>query len=58
MIVSVKEGFLYMEIFHLVGVLWIVTSRKFILLLNSVSAVNFMLGWIVLKSSMLYWVFY
>jgi len=49
-IVSVKEGFLYMEIFQLVGVLWIVTSRKFILLLDSVSAVNSMFGWIVLKS--------
>jgi len=47
---SVKEGFLYMEIFQLVGVLWIVTSRKFSLLLVSVSAVNVMFGWIVLKS--------
>ena len=44
MIVSVKEGFLYMEIFQLVEILWIVTFRKFILLLDSVSAVNFMLG--------------
>jgi hypothetical protein len=34
----------------LVGVLWIVMSRKFILLLDSVSAVNSMFGWIVLKS--------
>jgi len=48
--VSVKEGFLYMEIFQLVGVLWKVTSRKFSLLLVSVSAVNFMFGWSVLKS--------
>ena len=32
------------------GVLWIVTSRKFSLLLVSVSAVNFMFGWCVLKS--------
>ena len=48
--VSVKEGFLCMEIFQLVGVLWIVTSRKFPLLLVSVSAVNFMFGWSVLKS--------
>jgi len=47
---SVKEGFLYMEIFQLVGVLWIVTSRKFSLLLVSVSAVKVMFGWIVLKS--------
>ena len=48
--VSVKEVFLYMEIFQLVWVLWIVTSRKFSLLLVSVSAVNFMIGWSVLKS--------
>ena len=48
--VSVKEGFPYMEIFHLEGVLWIVTSRKFSLLLVSVSAVSFMFGWSVLKS--------
>jgi len=48
--VSVKEGFRYMEIFQLVGILWIVTSRKFILLLDSVSTVNFMFEWIVLKS--------
>ena len=47
---SVKEGFLYMEIFQFVGVLWIVKSRKLIWLLDSVSAVNFMFGWIVLKS--------
>ena len=47
---SVKEGFLYVEIFQLVGVLWMVTSRKLIWLLDSVSAVNFMFGWIVLKS--------
>ena len=46
-IVSVKEGCLYMEIFQLVGVLWMVTSRKLIWLLDSVSAVNFMFGWIV-----------
>jgi len=50
MTVSVKEGLLYLEIFQLVEVLWIVTSRKFILLLDSVRAVNFVLGWIVLKS--------
>jgi len=49
-IVSVKEGFLYMEIFRLLGILWIVTSRKFSLLSVSVSAVNFMFGWSVLKS--------
>ena len=40
-IVPVKEGFLHMEIFQLVGVLWMVTSRKLIWLLDSVSAVNF-----------------
>jgi hypothetical protein len=34
----------------LVGVLWSVMSKKFILLSDSVSAVNFMLGWILLKS--------
>ena len=43
MIESVKEGFLYMEIFQLVGVLRIVISRIFDLLLDSVYAVNFML---------------
>ena len=48
---SVKEGFLYMEVVHLVGVLWTVMSRKFICLLDSGSAVNFMFGWSVLKSS-------
>ena len=48
-IVSVKVGFLYTEIFQLVGVMWIVMFRKFNLLLDSVSAVNFMFGWIVLK---------
>ena len=49
-IVSVKQGFLYMEILQLVGVLWMVTSRKLIWLLDSVSVVNFTFGWIVLKS--------
>jgi len=44
MIVSVNVGFLCMEIIQLVGVLWIVMSRKFILLSDSVSAVNFMFG--------------
>ena len=39
MIVSVKVGFLYMDIFQFVGVLWIVTSREFILLLVSISAI-------------------
>jgi hypothetical protein len=33
-----------------VGVLWIVVSKKFILLSDSISAVNFMFWWILLKS--------
>ena len=48
---SVNVGFLYMEVVHLVGVLWIVMFRIFICLLVSVSAVNIILGWSVLKSS-------
>ena len=51
---SVKEGFLYLEVVHLVGVLWIMMSRKFIWLLDSGSAVNFMFGWSVLKSSYMF----
>ena len=39
-----------MEIFQLMEVLWMVTSRKLIWLLDSVSAVIFMFGWIALKS--------
>ena len=54
MMLSVNVGFLYMEVVHLVGVLWIVMSRKFIWLLVSVSAVNVMLGWSVLKSSCMF----
>ena len=50
-IVSVKVGFLCMEIVQFVGVLWIVVSRKFILLSDSISAVKFMFWWILLKSS-------
>ena len=50
MIVSVNVGTLCMEIAQLVGVLWSVMSKKFILLSDSVSAVNFMFGWILLKS--------
>ena len=49
--VSVKVVFLYMDIFQFVGVLWIVTSKQFILLLVSASTVNFRLGCIALKSS-------
>jgi hypothetical protein len=33
----------------LVGVLYVVMSRQFILLLYSASVVNFMLGWSLLK---------
>ena len=50
MIVSVKVGFLCMEITQFVGVLWIVVSKKFILLSDSISAVNFMFWWMLLKS--------
>ena len=50
MIVSVNVGFLCMEITQFVGVLWIVVSKKFILLSDSISAVNFMFWWILLKS--------
>ena len=45
MILSVKVGFLYTEVVHLVSVLWIVMSRKFMWLFDSGSAVNIMLGW-------------
>ena len=41
MMLSVKEGFLYMENVHFAVFLWMVMSRKFIWLLNSGSAVNF-----------------
>jgi hypothetical protein len=50
MTVNVNMGFLCMEITQLVGVLWSVMSKKFILLSDSVPAVNFMLRWILLKS--------
>ena len=43
-------GFLVYGGHPIVGVLWNLISRKFILLLDSVSAVSFMLEWIVLKS--------
>ena len=43
MMLSVKVGFLYMEVVKLIVVLWIVMSRKFICLLDSGSAVKFML---------------
>jgi hypothetical protein len=55
MMVSVNVGFLYMVNFQLVGVLWMVMSRKFIWLFVSCSAVNFSFGCIVFKSSMMLW---
>ena len=51
MTVSVKVGFLYMDIFQFVGVLWMVKSKEFILLLVSVSAVNVRLGYTALSSN-------
>ena len=45
-----EGGFLVYETYPIVGVLWNLISRKFILLLDSDSAVSFMLEWIVLKS--------
>jgi hypothetical protein len=48
---SEKDSFLYMEVIQFVEVLWMVISRKFIWLLDSGSAVNFMFGWRLLKSS-------
>ena len=55
MMVSINVGFLYMADFQLVGVLWMVMSRKFIWLFVSCSAVNFSFGCIVLKSSRMLW---
>ena len=54
MMLSVKEGFLYMDNVHFAVFLWMVMSRNFIWLLDSGSAVNFMLGWSVLKSSCMF----
>ena len=51
MMLSVNVGFPYMEVVHLVGFLWMVMSKKFIWLLDSVSVVNVMLGWSMLKLS-------
>jgi len=50
MIVSVNLGFLSMVILQFVGVLWMVTSRKFIWLFVSHYNVNLSVGCIVLKS--------
>jgi len=55
MMVSVNVGFLYMANFQLVGVLWMVMSRKFIWLSVSCSAVNTSFGCILLKSSRVLW---
>ena len=51
MMLSVKDGFLYMENVHRAVFLWMVMSRKFIWILDSGSAMNFTLGWSVSKSS-------
>jgi hypothetical protein len=51
MSVSVKVGLLCMEVIQLEGVLWIVMSRKFSLLLGSVSWVNFILEWVRVKET-------
>ena len=45
---SVKDGFLCMEVIHFVGVLRIVMSKKFIWASDSGSAVNFVFGWSIL----------
>jgi len=55
MMVSVNVGFLYMANFQLVGVLWMVMSRKFSWLSVPCSAVNNGFGCILLKSSMILW---
>ena len=55
MMISVNVGFLYMANSQLVGVLWVVMSRKFNWLFVSFSAVNFSFGCIVLKSSRMLW---
>jgi hypothetical protein len=51
---SVKDGYLYMVVIQFVGVLPIVMSKKFIWLSDSGSAVNFMFGWSILKSSCMF----
>jgi len=48
---SVKDGFLYMDVISFVGVLRIVMSKKCMWLSDSGYAVNFMFGWSILKSS-------
>jgi len=49
--VSVNVGFLYMDVFQLVGVLWMERSKQFIVLFVSISAVNCKWGCMALKSS-------
>ena len=49
MMVSANVGFLYTATLQFVGVLWMVTSRKFIRLLVSHSTVNLSVGCIVFK---------
>jgi hypothetical protein len=49
-----EGGFPVYGVTHFEGVLWIVMSRKFSLLLGSILAVNFMLGWIMLKCGILF----
>jgi len=51
---SVKDGFLYMEVIQFVGVLRIVMSKKIIWLSDSGSAVNFMIGRSILKLSCMF----
>ena len=55
MSVSVNVGFLYMAILQFVGVLWMVTSRKFIWLSVLHPAVNLSLRCNVLKSLDMFW---
>jgi len=42
--VSLKMGFLYMDVTQLVGVLWMVMSREFMLLLDSYLCSEFHVG--------------
>ena len=53
-LLSVKDGFQYMEVIPFVGVLKMVMSKKFIWLSDSGSAVNFMFGWSVIKVSCMF----
>jgi hypothetical protein len=55
--VSVKMGFLYMANSKLLGVLWMVTSRKFSLWSHSSCAVKIRLRCILLKSSRILYIY-